>query len=410
MNNGDIVERFPLRIALCIWLFKPGTGGLQAHARNLAHHLIMRGHQVTVLTRAYTIVPEGLGFLDFTEGCERGNVDGIPVLAVGYSGRMKRLAKLIAKLRSYGCLRWLGITLFRRLARSTRHAFADFDLIHYVGQADQLFGFAVADAAVYHRVPFIVQPTCHPFVVGDSPMDVALYRRAARALVHTRYEASHLTPSMRGSPMEVVGNGIEDRTDGVGERFRHDYQIEGPMILYIGRRDKDKGYPLVVEAFRLLRQARLDVTLVCMGPPGGIPKAEGAGIVHFEFADEACKHDAFAACTCLCVPSEGESFGLVYMEAGRYAKPVIARRLPVLEELLKGGKAGLLVGTMDAARNANDLHATELSAAITGLLDDPELSARLGQECRIASDAFIWPRVVRSFEQAYFKTLREIGR
>jgi glycosyltransferase involved in cell wall biosynthesis len=401
------VER-SLRIALCIWMFKPGTGGLQAHAQNLAKHLIARGHQVMVLTRVYTCVPEGLGFLTYVEDEPQGEVEGIPVRAVCYSRGMRRCARLVAKLRGFPVLWRLAVWLFRREARSMHEDFAGFDLIHYVGQADQMFGFAAADAADHYGVPFVVQPTCHPFVVGDSPMDLALYRRAARALVHTDYEADHLGPKLSGLPMDVVGNGIEDRNDGDGAAFRTRHGILGPMVLYIGRREPDKGYPLVVEAYRLLHKTRPEATLVCMGPAGGIPKAEMPGIVHFDFADEATKHDALAACTCLCVPSEGESFGLVYMEAGRYAKPVIARRLPVLEELLKDGTAGLLVGKMKYGSNANQLTAAELAGALEGLLDDSELTRTLGKKCQMVSEHFIWPRIVERFEHAYFSALGKV--
>ena len=133
-------------------------------------------------------------------------------------------------------------------------------------------------------------------------MDLDLYRRAQRVLVHTNYEKNHLAPMLQKSLIEVVGNGIEDRNDGEAERFRKTNKITGPLILYIGRRETDKGYPLLVEAFGLLRQQSLpDATLVCMGPAGNIPMSNSPGIVHFEFAPEETKHDALAACTCLCV-------------------------------------------------------------------------------------------------------------
>ena len=38
-----------LKIGLSIWMFKPGTGGLQSHAEHLARYLIARGHDVTAL-------------------------------------------------------------------------------------------------------------------------------------------------------------------------------------------------------------------------------------------------------------------------------------------------------------------------------------------------------------------------
>jgi len=180
------------------------------------------------------------------------------------------------------------------------------------------------------------------------------------------------------------------------------------MILYIGRRDADKGYGHVTQAFPLVKQKQPDATLVCMGPPGGVKKVEEPGILNFEFVDEQNKHDALAACDCLCVPSEGESFGLVYMEAGRYAKPVIARKLSVLEELLEGGKAGLLVGRANPAKNENRLEAEELSEQILNLIQNPRLAAQIGEECRRVSCKFVWSEVVKKFEASYERVVVKV--
>jgi glycosyltransferase involved in cell wall biosynthesis len=387
-------------------MYKQGTGGLQGHAENLAKHLKRQGHDVKVMTRAYSCVPENLGFLTFRESQLDAEVGGIPVRAVNYSFKIVRWAKLIAKLREYPILWRLGVNLFRILARSSYKEFEGFDLIHYVGQSDQLFGFAAADAAAYYGIPFIVQPTCHPFVVGDSSMDCSLYRKAAMAMVHTRYEAAHLAPMLSGVAIDVVGNGIENRSDGNGEHFRDKYNIHGPMLLYIGRRDTDKGYGLVTEAFLNLRKSRDDVTLVCMGPSGGLAKVDEPGIVHFDYADEQTKHDALAACTCLCVPSEGESFGLVYMEAGRYSKPVVARRLPVLEELLQNGRAGLLVGELVANKNIVHLTPENLAASLDQLISSLDLCKEIGQQCHLVSDQFTWDKVVINFESSYYAAMQ----
>ena len=394
-----------MKICLSIWMFKPGTGGLQSHAEHLARHLIARGHEVTVITKAFTKVPERLEFLYFSENPDAGEVGGVPVRAVNYSTALRPLQWFIAKAKDKVGLKNLALSLYRWQAKiGNDKLYRGFDIIHHVGQATALLGFAAADGARKWRTPFVVQPTCHPYQIGDSPLDLKLYRLADRALVHTQYEAAHLRPLLGSMPIDVVGNGIEDRTDGVGERFRDQHGIRGPMILYIGRRDADKGYGHVTQAFRLVKQKQPDATLVCMGPAGGLEKVEEPGIVNFDFVDEQTKHDALAACDCLCVPSEGESFGLVYMEAGRYAKPVIARKLPVLEELLENGKAGLLVGQANPAKNENRLEPEELGDQILNLIQNPRLAAQIGSECRRVSGEFIWSKIVEKFEHAYSRS------
>ncbi len=393
----------PLRIIISIWMFKPGTGGLQSHAEQLSRVLVQRGHTVTVVTRAYSFVPEFRDYLYANEPIGDVSLDGMQVRPLQLGKKWRPMQWLISKLVARQALAPLGVRFYEIQARhAAQQAYQDADIIHHIGQATALVAFGAERAARIQRIPFLVQPTCHPFQAGDDRLDHRLFRRADRLLVHTHFEADHFRSLGYQVPIDVVGNGIEDRADGDAERFRQKTGISGSIILYIGRKDPDKGYPLVREAFRHLRLKIPEVNLVCIGPSGADnTKGTEKGFVDLGFVSEQTKHDALAACTCLCVPSVGESFGLVYMEAGRYAKPVIARRLPVLEELLENGRAGLLVGTADKQRNAVDITAEELAVNLYQLLISPEECARLGQNCRRVSKKFVWPEVVKRFESAY---------
>lgn len=384
-------------------MFKPGTGGLQSHAEQLGRALLQRGHDVTVVTRAYSFVPQFREYLFTNEPIGDISLNGIRVRSLNLRKEWRGVQWLLSKCVARQRLEPLGVRLYEMQAMlPAREAYRDADIIHHIGQATALIGFAAERAARFQRIPFLVEPTCHPFQAGDAPLDHRLFRRADRLLVHTQFEADHFRLLGYQVPIDVVGNGIEDRADGDAERFRQQTGILGHIILYIGRKDPDKGYPLVIEAVRHLRSRMRGVNLVCIGPSGAnnIASAE-EGFLELGFVSEETKHDALAACTCLCVPSVGESFGLVYMEAGRYAKPVVARRLPVLEELLENGRAGLLVGTPSRNRNAVDVTAEELAASLYQLLNSPEECARLGQNCRRVSDKFVWPEAVKRFEAAY---------
>jgi glycosyltransferase involved in cell wall biosynthesis len=398
----------PLRIIINIWMFKPKTGGLQSHAEQLGRALAQRGHEVTVVTRAYSFVPQ---FRDYIFANEPGGdilLDGIRVRPLHLRREWRGVQWLLSKCVVRQRLESLGVRLYEMQARRTaRDVYQNAEIIHHIGQATALIGFAAERAARFQRIPFVVEPTCHPFQAGDDPLDHRLFCRADRLLVHTHFEADHFRLLGYQVPIDVVGNGIEDRADGDAERFRQKTGISGNIILYIGRKDPDKGFPLVIEAVRHLRSRMHGVNLVCIGPSGAnnIASIE-EGLLDLGFVSEQTKHDALAACTCLCVPSVGESFGLVYMEAGRYGKPVVARRLPALEELLENGRAGLLVGTPNRKRNAVDVTADELAASLYQLLNSPEEGARLGENCRRVSEKFVWPRVVKNFEAAYEGALR----
>ena len=391
-----------LKIAISIWSFTPNTGGLQAHAQSLCKHLIARGHEVVVVTRSATKIPSGGDYLFYNEPVEEIRINGIPVRFLRFPLCWRPLLWVILKLHAQPAFSGLAALLFQRIAaKPAKEAFAGFHLIHHVGHATALVGFAAASAAKHNRVPFLVQPTAHPHHFGDTKLDFRLYRTANRILVHTNYEKQYFLANGINCPIDVVYNGIEDRSDGVAERFRKKYGIEGPIILYLGRKAIDKGYPLVIEAFKMITAKFHGVSLVCIGPDSlDVKVVPVPGVLELKFVNEDEKHDALAACSFLCVPSEGESFGLVFMEAGRYGKAVIARGVPVLEELF-GDKRALLLGRQRPNANSADLEPSELAAGLELLLNNEALRTDIGESCRQVSELYLWDIVAEKFENAY---------
>lgn len=403
-----------MRIGLTIRTFYPRSGGMQAHAERLVHELRAKGHEVVVVTRSVSHTPSYWDYFFFSESIGETEINGLRVCVLRHARIWNGLMWIVSKCTDRPRFFAFGIWLFNLIfARQTIAALRDVDVIHHVGQAHELIGFAAAAAARALDVPFLVQPTLHPGQWGDSDLDFYLYRQAHRLLVHTEYERDTLKRYRLTNPFDVVGNGIEDRADGKGDRFRQAHSLQGPIVLFLGRKESDKGYSLVKQAFSKVRLARPDATLVCMGPspravdPTQIEDQEGVLELGFGHLQE--KHDALAACTALCVPSEGESFGLVYMEAGRYAKPAIGRRLPVLEELLGRKEAALLVGQAWGEGNQIHLEPDELADAILTLLNDPAKAERLGSNAYYVSEAFLWSNVGSRFEKSYWSSRNDLN-
>jgi glycosyltransferase involved in cell wall biosynthesis len=396
-----------LKIGISIWCFKPETGGLQAYAEQLCWALQRRGHDVVVVTRAATRVPHGRDYLFFNERAASLSVKNIPVRPLSFARAWRPVLWLLGKLVARSRFQAIAVELYKVVSRKpARLAFRGVDLIHHIGEAPPLNGFAAAAAAKHWGIPFVVSPTCHPHHVGDSPLDLRLYRQANRLLAYTQYEAQYLREKLDGCAIDVVGIGIEDRSDGNAKQFRDRTGVHGPFILFIGRKDPQKGYPLLVDAFKIVRRQRPEVSLVCMGPGSSATMAKNVeGIVELDFTSDKVKHDALAGCTCLCVPSEGESFGLVFMEAGRYGKPVVGRNVPVLQELLGAGEGALLLGQLDRTRNEAALKPKELAAALLDLIADPQECRRLGENCRLVSEEFLWRDTIKRYEKSYERTL-----
>lgn len=397
-----------LKIGISIWSFTPNVGGLQAHAEQLCQNLQKRGHKVVVVTRAARHNLEGRDYLFFNEPESRLTVNDVTIKPLRFAKSWRPVLWFLGKCVVRPRLASLGVNLYQMVSwKPACNAFAGLDIIHHVGDTAPLNGFAAAGAARRLRIPFVVQPTCHPHHYGDKPLDLRLLRKANRLLVHTKYEADYFRRLSFHCPIDVVGNGIAERADGIPSRFRDRFGIAGPFILYVGRKDNQKGYFLLMEAFELMRRQRPDLSLVCMGPPvSSTTRPRMDGLIDLDFVSEDEKHDALAACSCLCVPSVGESFGLIFMEAGRYAKPVIGRKVAVLQELWDGGEAGLMVGIPDHAQNRAELDPEELATALLKLLSDENECKRLGNNLQKISEQFVWSRIVERFEASYHETLK----
>jgi phosphatidylinositol alpha-1,6-mannosyltransferase len=86
----------------------------------------------------------------------------------------------------------------------------------------------------------------------------------------------------------------------------------------------------------------------------------------------------------------GEGFGIVYLEAGAYGKPVVAGNVGGARDAVLDGETGLLVDPQDPLA---------VSEAIVRLLRDEPLARALGAAGRARAQAHAWPTVARRVEE-----------
>lgn len=91
------------------------------------------------------------------------------------------------------------------------------------------------------------------------------------------------------------------------------------------------------------------------------------------FVSEATLAELYQRCGAFTMPSRGEGFGLVYLEAMRAGKPCVAARGSAAEEIVADGETGLLVDPEDAQ---------ELARALARLLGSPDGARRMGEAGR----------------------------
>lgn len=109
--------------------------------------------------------------------------------------------------------------------------------------------------------------------------------------------------------------------------------VKGEFALMIGRMassERYKGHEEMIRVWPRLAGLRPDLPLVVIG--GGDDRARlehlarelKADVRFVGTVDDAARDTCLAACRAFCLPSRGEGFGLVYLEAMRQGKPVLA--------------------------------------------------------------------------------------
>jgi phosphatidyl-myo-inositol dimannoside synthase len=167
---------------------------------------------------------------------------------------------------------------------------------------------------------------------------------------------------------------------GVSTSLPAGFPRNGKVILTVGRWDpaeRYKGADTIIAALPRVLQTAPDAFLVLIGGGEDRPRLEQlardrgvsdrAAFLQNLSPDElfAC----YAACNVFALPSRGEGFGLVFLEAMAHGKPVIGGEHGGTPDVIENAVTGLLVPHGDVER---------LSTALETLLLDPQFAGRMG--------------------------------
>lgn len=135
---------------------------------------------------------------------------------------------------------------------------------------------------------------------------------------------------------------------------RHNLKACQPVILTVARLADDeqyKGYDQVIRAIALMRQKMPDIHYVLVGKGSDRPRVEAlidslalkdcVTLTGFVSDQEIC--DYYNLCDVFAMPSKGEGFGIVYLEALACGKPVVGGNQDGAIDALCHGELGVLV-------------------------------------------------------------------
>jgi phosphatidyl-myo-inositol alpha-mannosyltransferase len=364
-----------MRIALACPYAWDDAGGVQVHVRELATRLLEHDHDVLVLTPARSQPSQPWVLRVGTPVDIPYNASNAPIDPRPWS------------------------------RRTVRHALATFgpDVVHAHQPTAPSTGLWVTLEA---RAPVV--GTFHSGAARARLYDVAapLLRRAADRLavrIAVSERAAAFERARIGGAFRIVPNGVD-----VG-RFTDATPAElgpGRKLLFVGRLDERKGFPVAVEAFGLLAATRDDLHLVVVGDgperaaADELPVSVRARVTMLGHVPNEELPPISAACDVfLGAAVGGESFGVVLVESMAAGVPVVASAIPGYDEVVAHDVSGMLVPPRDPAA---------LAEAAGRVLDDPTLAARLREGGRTHAAEFDWSRVVAALEDCYGDAL-EIG-
>jgi glycosyltransferase involved in cell wall biosynthesis len=248
------------------------------------------------------------------------------------------------------------------------------DVVHVWG--GDLLAAAAIHAARATRVPVAITPFAHRDQWGDDLASAILYRSASRVIGLLEAD-TNLYRELGVAPERLAISGICSRglQSGGGPAIRARYDINGPLVLYLGVRRPYKGFDLLLQAAHHLPAARPggEITIAFVGPG---PKLSLTGaacrILDIGAVSEEERAAWMEAADLLCLPSEGEIFPGSILEAWSLAKPVLTSDIPPLQELIDRSGGGITVVRQPEA----------LAQAITYMLSEPRRLRAMGEAGR----------------------------
>jgi phosphatidylinositol alpha-mannosyltransferase len=348
-------------------------GGVQVHVDQLATHLRSRGHEVHVLAPArsqirregVTVVGKAIPF--------RGNGS---VARICFSPQSARIVK-----RALLAFRPDVIHVHEPLAPSTA-----------------MFTVLGANAPVVATFHSNLPPDSAGgvFFRLASPVIRPVWNRIDRFIAVSPVARASVLAGMGDAPVTIVPNGLDV------DRFANAPRAAlgpGRHMLFVGRLEPRKGFPVAVRAFALLARGYPDLRLLVVGDGSArnaidnLPADVIDRVVMLGRVKGGELPAYYRAADVFVSPALGnESFGIVLLEAMAAGLPVVASDISGYRDVARNDREALLVPPADP---------DALAAGVARVLEERELAESLVEAGRRRARDFSWEVVATRLEEIY---------
>jgi len=221
---------------------------------------------------------------------------------------------------------------------------------------------------------------------------------------HMRWEVCRLF-AIPPESVSVIPNGIDrdswTTTGDARATARSRFAPSGPLIVYSGRLEWEKGVHTLLEAMPLLGKDVPDAHLVVAGKGGKEADLHdlarrlrlGRRVTFTGWLPEAELHALIASADVAVVPSLYEPFGLVALEATALGTPVVVADTGGLTEIADEGRAALTFPRAD--------HEALAALLAVALADNEGSTRRLAEARRDLQTVYDWDMIARQTTRAY---------
>ena len=377
-----------MRILTAQTYYYPHISGVTVYSRRLIRELVLRGHEVTILTSHFE------PHLPLREQLDGAMIVRSPV----------------AVLLSKGAL--MPVFLWQAARLVSSH-----DVVHvHLPQAEASFISLVARAL---RKPVVMTYHCDielppgPARVLATPLirgSHYLAGKLASRIVVNSAEYGRSARLTRHFPKKTVSvfPPIELADLDEGEPLDAKYSFaQRPVIGFVGRFAAEKGIEVLIDAVPLVVRQIPEARFVLAGMTAQVPgehlyerlkprmDALGASLTHIGMLSDSQLHEFYQAINVLVLPSVNstESFGMTQAEAMLAGTPVVASDLPGVRDAVRVTGMGLTTPVGDPRA---------LSRAIIQVLATPD--AFRGDSAAVAA-LFDPTRTVRFYEALFEELL-----
>lgn len=264
--------------------------------------------------------------------------------------------------------------------------------IHYAEWAFPLFGNKNRYKEIINTPLSLLDNKTHKDILNSKHTTEAFLKACDKVITIASHEAETIN-ELYDIPMhkiETINNGLEDfRIDRSPSDIRKEFHVDHSekIILFVGRLDKLKGFPIVIKAIELALAQDPKIRLIAVGDGdfGKIFKSINkywSKMTFTGFLDKENLNKLYSIADIGIIPSMYEEFGYVAVEMMMNGLPIIANQTTGLSEIVVENETGLFVQHDDDELNVSH-YAQNLCDKMMILLNDDELRKTMSYKTRV---------------------------